>query len=204
MNLLDEEKQTLEEYLLKIYAKSEMNLNEIIELINDLQRKDVYSNFSYFHIQNLKLNLHQIEENNSHRLKLILSNIKEETNEMSMKLNESIDNETNSLMTKKLNEFFCIIVEHLRLKQMFDSIGLFDRIESIISLFTGIGVLGIIPLETPLILTNRASEIMFKDKLKDVEDRLNFLLRFLRTSQIQQIENLHKYFQDFTKTVSTI
>lgn len=190
IELLDEEENIFKENLIKILNKSIEGLNEIINEINNLKQKDFYLNLSYYHINNLKTNLNYIQEQFDGNMKLILQDIQE-----NIQILKENFNEKNELINQ-IDLFFNNISKDILLKKIYSSIGLFDQIDSIISLFTGIGVLGIVPFRTTFIINNTASEIMFIDKLEELNKKFHFIIKFLQNNQNKQIQILNQYFNN--------
>ncbi len=85
----------------------------------------------------------------------------------------------------------------LLLRSIFEDLGLFSSIESIQSLFTGTGVLGIVPFRMGFVINSTASEIMFRDKLEELNQKLTRIIENIRIKKNQQLQNVNLYFNNF-------
>jgi len=85
----------------------------------------------------------------------------------------------------------------LLLKSIFSALGLFSSIESIEALFTGTGVLGIVPFRMGFVINSTASEIMFRDKLEELNQKLTQIIENITIKKNQQLQNLDLYFNNF-------
>lgn len=193
--MIGEKENIFKDNLIKIYNQSIEGLNETINEINYFQKKDFHSNLSYYQINNLQTNLNYIQKQFDRNINLILQNIQEDIESFK----ENIHNEKSfNEFINQIDLFFKNISKDILLSKIYSSIDLFNQINSIISLFTGFGVLGIVPFRTIFIINNTASEIMFIDKLEELNKKFHFIIKILQNNQNKQIEILNQYFNNLS------
>jgi len=193
--LIGEKENIFKDNLIKIYNQSIEGLNETINEINYFQKKDFHSNLSYYQINNLQTNLNYIQKQFDRNINLILQNIQEDIESFK----ENIHNEKSfNEFINQIDLFFKNISKDILLSKIYSSIDLFNEINSIISLFTGFGVLGIVPFRTTFIINNTASEIMFIDKLGELNKKFYFIIKILQNNQNKQIQILNQYFNNLS------
>jgi len=52
------------------------------------------------------------------------------------------------------------------------------------------------------VINNTASEIMFRDKLEEIDEKLTFIINNTRIIKNQRLDNLNLYFNIFRKKLS--
>ncbi len=205
-----EQEIIIKEFLIKLLNKSIEGLNETVNEVNRLQKKNAWYDFHFYQIHNMKTNIKYIKNQYDSNIRIISNEIKEQ-NESTKEILFNVVNqfestakreETRKYLNELINQINYLIdnTSHLfSLTSIFSALGLFSSIDSIISLFTGTGtgVLGIIPLQTVFVINNTASEIMFKDKLEELNKKLIFIIENIRIKKNQQLENLNLYFNNF-------
>lgn len=201
MDLSKEHETIFEDFLIKLFDKSLEGLNETLNEVINLEKKDCWYDLYYYKIHNLKTNIKYIEKEYDFKIKNISNYIKEQEELTKNIFQLNINNKENE---EYLNELFSKIdnlIENttydILLISIFSSIALFSSIQSILSLFTGTGVLGIIPITMGIIINNTASQIMFKDKLKDLNQKLTFIIQNIKIKKNEQLQNLKEYFNNF-------
>ena len=117
---------------------------------------------------------------------------------------KKIQEENQQELFEQIDHLFNKTSEQLLLSTIFSAIGLFNSVDSIIALFTGIGtdVLGIAPIRMGFVIHNTASEMMFKDKLNELEGKLTYIIRNIEIKKTQQLDYLNLYFNRFQKQMS--
>ncbi|UJR11350.1 hypothetical protein I4U23_015531 [Adineta vaga] len=193
--LLKHHQNVYEDFLIRLFKKSLEGLNVSLNEINRCRRYS-WCYTSFHDIQNLKTNLIFIQEQYDSYIEKLSNEIKEYRKEIS----EENFNEA----TKHIDYLFDKTSEQLLLLTIYSAIGLMNSIDSILLLFTGIGtdVLGIAPIRMGFVINNTASEMMFKDKLNELEAKLTYIIRNIEIKKSQQLDHLNLYFNLSRKQIS--
>lgn len=183
--LLKDREQLCEEYLGKLFKKS---LEGLHMALNEIHRCQGYSWYytSAHDISNLKSNLLYLQEHYDGQLRKLSDEIKSCNTHR---------RDTHELWNE-IDHLFEKTTEQLSLASIFSAVGVDGALETMNALFTGTGtgVLGIAPLRTPFVINNSASELMFKDKLNELEAKLIYVIRSIELKKSQQVDHLNLYF----------
>ncbi|CAF0869423.1 unnamed protein product [Adineta steineri] len=200
-NTILEQERIYEDFLIRIYNKS---LDGLTEILNEISRFRRYAWFySDLHqINSLKLNINSIQEKYDFDIETIVNKIKQQREITKDTFKQYEKEEYLNKFLIEIDNFINKISDKLFLLSIFLSIGLYNSIDTIIALFTGSGVLGIDPIQRGLIINNTASEIMFKDKLEDLDQKFTFIINYIRTNKKQELDHLNLYFNIFKKNLS--
>jgi len=208
LDLSKEQQRIFKDLLMKIFDKSIEGLNETLNEIRNLKRRNLLYDLYFYKICNLKINLISIQEQYDSNIRNILYEVKEQKEYIKEILSNTLNQfetninieESKKCLNELINEIVYVIdntSHQLLLKSIFFNFGLFSSIESIKSLFTGTGVLGIVPFRTVFIINSTASEIMFRDKLEELNIKLTWIIQNIQIKKNQQLENLNLYFNNF-------
>jgi hypothetical protein len=204
--LSKEQERIFEDFLTKLFNKSIEGLNEVLNELSRFRRYSWYHS-NFYQLHHLKSHITSIQEQYDLTIQNITRDIKkqkeyakeilsknlESTINKEEYLNELI-NQIDYLVDKISNQFLLITI--------FSAISLYYSIDTIIALFTGTGVLGIAPLRMGFVINNTASEIMFRDKLEEIDEKLTFIINNTRIIKNQRLDNLNLYFNIFRKKLS--
>ncbi len=205
----NQQERIFEDFLTKLFNKSIEGLNEVLNELSRFRRYSCYHS-SFYQLHNLKSHITSIQEQYDLNIQTISLDIKKQK-EYAKEILSNASNHLESTINKEeyLNELINQIdylVEKISnqflLISIFSAISLYNSIDTIIALFTGTGVLGIAPLRMGFVINSTASEIMFRDKLEEIDEKLTFIINNTRIIKNQRLDNLNLYFNIFRKKLS--
>jgi hypothetical protein len=191
-----------------LYNTSLAGLNETRNEVSSLKNRHEWYHSNIIQIQDLKTTIQNIQERYDSNIQDILNQIteeKERAKEILVNALKQLESTVNTQDIRRyLNELINAI-DHLvdnmshevLLISIFSGLGLFALIATIIALFAGVSTLGIVTLGLGALVGGAASEVMFRTKLSELDEKLAVHITAVQNQKAERIRKLDEYFTNF-------
>ncbi|CAF1518268.1 unnamed protein product [Adineta steineri] len=194
--------------LRKLYDKSIEGLTKTRHEVNDLQRRHAWYHSNLIQIQSLKSKISSIQEEYDSNITNILNEITKQKQYAKEILLNALDQLESAVNTEQIKTSIHSLIHHIdflveniskhvHLISIFSSIGLGGIIAMIFAAFAGSSFISFATLGFGTVASGVGSEILFKEKLKELDTKLLNDIGKVENQKNQQIEKLNEYFQNF-------
>ncbi|CAF1406934.1 unnamed protein product [Adineta steineri] len=208
LKLAEEQQEKFNELLSQLYDKSVEGLTKTRHEVNDLQEKHAWYASNIIQIQKLKSKITNIQKEYDLYITGILNEItkqKQHAKEILMNALNQLESAVNTEQIKAsihslihdIDFLVGNISKHVYLILIFSSIGIGGIIAMIIAGLAGSSFFGIATMGLGTVVGSVGSEILFKDKLEELDTKLSNDIGKVINQKDQQIEKLNEYFECF-------
>ncbi|CAF3025916.1 unnamed protein product [Rotaria sp. Silwood2] len=196
-----------------LYDTSLAGLNETRWEVNSLQRKHAWYHVNTFQIQDLKEEINRIQTRYDSKIQHILDRITEQKKHAKeilvnalKQLESVVDTEDIRRNLRELIDVLDTLVEtrpqDVLLISIFSAFGLAGLIAAILALFVGASAFGIITLGLGSLVSGTASEVMFRNKLSNLDEKLASCIADVEDQKYLRIQKLNEYFVNLEHKLS--
>ena len=212
MALAREQQNTLNNLMAILFDKSLEGLHCTKNEIVDLCERHRFYHSNIYQLNQLKDTISSIQKEYDERIDQILVDIRREKERIKQILHNALDQLENTMdknlvkshLDQLLNEcdkLFHGISGLVLLAPIFGGLGLFAIIALIIAASGGSAALGFATLGIGLAVGGTASEIMFKSKLSELNEKLVENIATVNCQKHQQLKQLNSYFDSFVQSL---
>ncbi|CAF1267477.1 unnamed protein product [Adineta steineri] len=212
LELSKEQHRIFENLVGRLFDKSIEGLYKTLNEINNLKLRHLWYHSNIYQIRNLKSTITDIQVQFDQNIRQILNEIEEQkkyAKEIFFNLLNQLESTTTinaqeirqhlNELFKKLDFLTGNISNDVFLMSIFSSFGFMGMIAAILLLFTGGSIITIATLGLGAMVTTTVSEIMFHQKLSELDEKLRQQIGTIKNNRSEQIQNLNHYYQSFEK-----
>ncbi|CAF5007672.1 unnamed protein product, partial [Rotaria sp. Silwood1] len=197
LKLAKQQQTAFENLLENLYNKSIEGLRETLGAVNNLNDTHYWYHFNVYQLKCLKSEITEIQTQYDSTIDEITENTspqKEHTKEILFKALDQLEAIIDTDVVKNyLNELIDHIDNLLKsaksevlLMSIFSSLGLFSLIAGIVALFGGSTMFGVLTLGIGFVGSNAASEILFRQKLTELDQTLRENIECVKNKKVEQ------------------
>ncbi|CAF0954054.1 unnamed protein product [Didymodactylos carnosus] len=208
--LAREQQTILKNLMTRLFDKSLQGLNLTNNEIQDLRQRHVWYHSNIYQLHELKKKITSIQGQYDERINEILHEIREQKERAKQILHNALNrlettmdkNIVRHYLDELIREFDKLIDNTsslVLLGSIFGALGLFSIIAAIIAAFGGSSLLGVATLGLGAVVGDATSEIMFRSKLSDLNEKLRDNIKNVQNQKSQQLQQLESYFDGFVQ-----
>jgi len=208
--LAREQQTTLKNLMARLFDKSLEGLNLTKDKIQDLRKRHEWYHSNIYQLHQLKKTIKSVQEQYDGRINEILREIREQKEQAKQILHNALNllettmdkNIVRQYLDELIREFDMLIdntTTFVLLGSIFGALGLFAIMAAIIAALGGSAALGVTTLGLGALVGGTTSEIMFRSKLSNLNEKLADNITNVQSQKSQQLQQLDSYFNGFAQ-----